>query len=225
MPGGEQAIREPWRMALAHLTDASIGDAPVKTRLVRNEWQTIERMLQRHLNTPLTSSTGRLFDAVASLAGVRDHVSYEGQAAVELEWLAAQAGPEPGYPFAIEMAAGTDTEDGPLVIDTRPLIHAVADDATRQVSARLIARRFHTTLVDIIAQVCGRLRNATGLNAVVLSGGVFLNRLLTAETCARLQENRFRVYRHELVPPNDGGLSLGQLAIAAVQLAKTQPVP
>ncbi|HLW66953.1 MAG TPA: carbamoyltransferase HypF [Gemmataceae bacterium] len=215
MPGGEQAIREPWRMALAHLVDAGVPQSPVKARLLQNEWQTIERMLERRLNTPLTSSAGRLFDAVASLAGVRDRVSYEGHAAIELEWLATDAEPQPGYPFAVE--SGASVPDRPLIIDTRPLIHAVAEDATRQVSARLIARRFHTTMVDMIAQTCGRLRSATGLNAVVLSGGVFLNRLLTAETCTQLHRDGFRVYRHERVPPNDGGLCLGQLAIAGHQ--------
>jgi hydrogenase maturation protein HypF len=225
MPGGEQAIREPWRMALAYLDDAGIDNSPLKARLLQKERQTIERMLLRRLNCPLSSSAGRLFDAVASLAGVRDRVTYEGQAAVELEWLATQETSEPSYPFAIEIPAIPNADDGPLVIDTRPLIHAVADDATRQISAWLIARRFHTTLVEIVAQVCDRLRSATGLNVVVLSGGVFLNRLLTAETCARLQENRFHVYRHELVPPNDGGLSLGQLAIAAVRLARAKLAP
>jgi hydrogenase maturation protein HypF len=225
MPGGEQAIREPWRMALAYLADAGIDHAPLKARLLQKEWQTIERMLNRRLNCPLTSSAGRLFDAVASLAGIRDRVTYEGQAAVELEWLAAQATPEPSYPFAVEKPAGPNVDDGPLVIDTRLLIHAVAEDAARQVPARLIARRFHTMLVEIIAQVCGRLRCATGLSVVVLSGGVFLNKLLTTETCARLQKDGFRVYRHERVPPNDGGLSLGQLAIAAVQSARTKPGP
>jgi hydrogenase maturation protein HypF len=98
----------------------------------------------------------------------------------------------------------------------------VAEESTRPVGAALIARRFHSTLVDLIAQVCGRLRKVTGLEAVVLSGGVFLNTLLTAEVSARLLEDGFRVYRHRLVPPNDGGLSLGQLAIAAALLSESE---
>jgi len=101
-------------------------------------------------------------------------------------------------------------------VDTRPLIRAVAEDATRGVGAALLARRFHSTLVALIADVCGRLRQATGIGAVVLSGGVFLNALLTREVSARLGADGFRVYRHRLVPPNDGCLSLGQLAVAAV---------
>ena len=112
--------------------------------------------------------------------------------------------------------------DGPLVVDTRPLIRAAADDAACGVTAELIARRFHSTLVDLIAAVCGRLRLETGIGAVVLSGGVFLNALLTAEVSARLRGDGFRVYRHRLVPPNDGGLSLGQLAVAACGLASVR---
>jgi hydrogenase maturation protein HypF len=102
-----------------------------------------------------------------------------------------------------------------LVVDTRPLVRAVAHDTRQGIDAAGIARRFHATVVELIAAVCGRLRRSTGLDAVVLSGGVFLNALLTRETCDRLTRDGFRVYRHRRVPPNDGGLSLGQLAVAA----------
>jgi hydrogenase maturation protein HypF len=214
MPGGDQAIREPWRMAAAHLADASVESAP-PARVLPLEWRTIQRMIERRFNAPLTSSAGRLFDAVAALAGVRDRVSYEGQAAVELEWLASGVGTDGAYPFDLTHAE----EQGPIVIDTRPLIRAVADEAARKIGAALIARRFHSTMVEIIATVCGRLRQATGIEKVVLSGGVFLNVLLTSEATAKLTGDGFRVYRHRLVPPNDGGLSLGQLAVAACELA------
>jgi hydrogenase maturation protein HypF len=218
MPGGEQAIREPWRMALAHLLDAGVPDIPVRARLLPTQLQTIERMLQRRFRTPLTSSAGRLFDAVASIAGEADRVSYEGQAAIQLEWLASRVAPAGAYPVSVEQVTGNGSAEPPLVIDTRPLITAVAEEASRKVDASLIARRFHSTLVDVIAHVCNRLRETTGLDAVVLSGGVFLNALLTSEVSARLGKDGFRVYRHRLVPPNDGGLSLGQLAIAAASL-------
>jgi hydrogenase maturation protein HypF len=217
MPGGDQAIREPWRMAASHLADARAENAALKARLLQNQWQTVARMLTRRFRAPPTSSAGRLFDAVASLAGVRDHVSYEGQAAVELESLASCVAPAGAYPFAIEPVS-KDTGESLLVIDTRPLIAAVAEDANRQTNAATVARRFHTTLVDLIAQVCQRLRETTGLDVVVLSGGVFLNALLTSEVSSRLRHDGFRQYRHRLVPPNDGGLSLGQLAIAAAKL-------
>jgi hydrogenase maturation protein HypF len=171
-------------------------------------------MLERRLNTPWTSSAGRLFDAVAALAGVRDRVSYEGQAAIELEWLAEGAPPDGAYPFDLSVPT-QGSADAPLVVDTRPLIRGVAEDVERGTGAATIARRFHSAMVEMIAVVCGRLRKDAGLSDVVLSGGVFLNALLTREVGARLTDDGFRVHRHRLVPPNDGGLSLGQLAVAA----------
>ncbi len=215
MPGGERAIREPWRMAIAHLADAEIQCPDLEARLLRSQVATIKQMLTRRFATPLTSSVGRLYDAVASLAGVADTISYEGQAAILLEGLASGVGPAGSYPFAIEHAPDVAANDSPLVIDTRAMITAIA---AHRMDATLIARRFHSTLVDIIAEICGRLRAATGLDGVVLSGGVFLNTILTVEVGSRLRQDGFRVYRHRLVPPNDGGLSLGQLAIAAAQL-------
>jgi hydrogenase maturation protein HypF len=179
--------------------------------------KTVEQMLDRHFNVPPTSSAGRLFDAVAALCGVRDRVSYEGQAAVELEWLATTVLADGIYPFDLTTTVGEppSVAAGELIIDTRPLIGAVAAEVNRGVAAAAIARLFHSTLVEMVAQVCGRLRDSSGLNVVVLSGGVFLNALLTAEVNTRLRSDGFCVYRHHLVPPGDGGLSLGQLAIAA----------
>jgi hydrogenase maturation protein HypF len=223
MPGGAQAIHEPWRMALAYLAAAQRDSAPLKARLLQTDVRTIEQMLERRFHTPLTSSAGRLFDAVASLAGVRDRVSYEGQAAVELEALAVPRTPAGAYPFAIERAHGDASSAEPLLaVDTRPLIAEIVDEVRRGTAAGLISRRFHSTLVEIVAQVCSQLRELTGLGAVVLSGGVFLNALLTCEVCERLRTQGFRVYRHRMVPPNDGGLSLGQLAIGAAQLTETE---
>jgi hydrogenase maturation protein HypF len=213
MPGGEQAIREPWRMALAHLNDAQAECETLTQRPAAVEVRIIRAMLQRRINSPLTSSAGRLFDAVAALAGLRDRVSYEGQAAMELEWLANEAPPSGAYPFEI---VEENADDAPTwIVDTRPLIRAVADEANRGTQKQIIARRFHTTMVEVIVAVCGKIRETTGLDAVALSGGVFLNVLLTCEVAARLASENFRVCRHRLVPPGDGGLSLGQLAIAA----------
>jgi len=209
MPGGEKAIREPWRMAAAHLADAGADLSLLAGRCSSQELAVVRTMLDRRINAPPTSSVGRLFDAVASLARVRDRVSYEGQAAMELEGLAAGVPPDTGYPFNLG-----ENAEGVCVVDTRPLVRAVARDAAAGTGAARIARRFHSTVVEIVAAVCGRVREATGLGAVVLSGGVFLNALLTSEACARLVRDGFRVYRHRLVPPGDGGLSLGQLAAA-----------
>jgi hydrogenase maturation protein HypF len=223
MPGGEQAIRQPWRMAVAHLTDAEIAYEPLRARRLRAELSAIEQMLARRFRTPLTSSAGRLFDAVASLAGVTDCVSYEGQAAVQLEWLASGTPPAGMYPYLIEQVTDQAAPAETFVVDTRPLIAAMVEDATQKTSAGLIARRFHSTMADMICQVCNRLREKTGLEKVALSGGVFLNALLACETSERLKTAGFRVYRHRLVPPNDGGLSLGQLAIAAALLSDNPP--
>jgi hydrogenase maturation protein HypF len=213
MPGGDQAIREPWRMAIAHLKDAGVENVALRARIPPSDYHTIETMLERRIHTPPTSSVGRLFDAIAALVGLRDRVSYEGQGAVELEWFATGASPEGFYPFEL-MSAPAGQSPEPIGIDTRPLIRAVAHDLNRGVDAPRVARRFHTTLASMVAEVCARIRSEGGPDAVVLSGGVFLNALLTSEVSERLTADAFRVYRHRLVPPNDGGLSLGQLAVA-----------
>jgi hydrogenase maturation protein HypF len=213
MAGGEQAVREPWRMAAAYLADAELTDSLLRDRIPAPALATARRQIDRRLNAPLTSSVGRLFDAVSALAGIRTRASFEGQPAMELEWLAREAAADGTYPFEI-LESGT--ADAPLQVDLRPLIVAVAADAGRGCPPAKIARVFHSTLVEIVAQVCARLRVRTGLNVVVLSGGVFQNSLLTTELIPQLVQDGFRVYRHRRVPPGDGGLSLGQLAIAAV---------
>lgn len=215
MPGGESAIREPWRMALAHLIDAGCGLSLLERRIPADAIRTTGTMIERRINLPATSSIGRLFDAAASIAGIRDRVTYEGQAAMQWEWLATDAGEARGaYPFTIEPpSAGRDA--APDVIDTRPIIRALAEDAVRGIEPRRMARRFHTTIVDVIETACLRIRDRTGLGVVVLSGGVFANAILLREAVPRLEAHGFRVYRHRLVPPNDGGLCLGQAAIAA----------
>ncbi len=211
MPGADQAIREPWRMALAHLHHAEAPNV-LEGRIPSQALRIATTMLERELNTPKTSSAGRLFDAVSALLGLRDQVDYEGQAAIELEWLATRTPRCGSYDYNVESGEA-------LVIDTRPMIREIAREVVRKTPVAVVARRFHSTLVEIIADVCGRLRNSTELDRVVLSGGVFLNALLTREVCERLKNDGFDVYRHRQVPPGDGGLSLGQLAIAAHQMS------
>jgi hydrogenase maturation protein HypF len=219
LPGGERAIREPWRMAAAHLLDAGLDLTPLATRLLPAELKTIQQMVERRLNSPFTSSMGRLFDAVAALAGVRDRVRYEGQAAVELEWLAEDVPPDRTYPLAFDPPRQGPPAEAPWIVDTRPLFRAAAEEVNQGEPAARIARRFHSSVVELVRVVCNRLRQSDGIDAVILSGGVFLNALLTREVGARLRGDGFRVYRHRLVPPNDGGLSLGQIAVAAARLA------
>ncbi len=217
MPGGDRAIREPWRMAVSHLADSGAATDTLAARILHADIQMVVTMLERRVNSPFTSSAGRLFDAVASLAGVRDRVSHEGQAAMELEFLAEGTAPDRSYPFELHPALDEGATPEPLMVDTRPMIRAIVDEVARGVAAAPVARRFHSTLVVLIAAVCGRLREGTGIGDVVLSGGVFLNALLSREVHARLTTDGFRAYRHRLVPPNDGGLSLGQLAVAAAK--------
>jgi hydrogenase maturation protein HypF len=214
MPGGERAIREPWRMAAAYLADAGQGDDLLAGRVPAAALAAVRRLIDRKINCPLTSSAGRLFDGIAALLGLRTDASYEGQAAMEVEWLATDVSPAgiSAYDAEIFENAGADS---PLLIDTRPLFGCAAADLRRGTPAAVIARRFHSTLVAIVVDVCLRLRRETGLEAVVLSGGVFQNALLTTEVIAQLEREEFRVYRHCRVPPGDGGLSLGQLAVAA----------
>ena len=216
MPGGDRAIQQPWRMALAHLHDAKCDVAPFAppdvspaTRLA------LARMIERGLNSPLTSSVGRLFDAVASIAGVHHATSFEGQAAMWLEAHAEDAADDTSYPFAI------DETGAPLVVDTRPLVRGVAGDRLAGVAPAAIARRFHTTLTDVIVAVCRRLRDTTGLSRVVLTGGCFLNAILSSDAASRLTRAGFDVYRHRLVPPGDGGICLGQLSVAAARRVLT----
>jgi hydrogenase maturation protein HypF len=215
MPGAQQAVRQPWRMAAAHLLDAGCNFDILSPEVSPVALAALETMIARRANTPLTSSAGRLFDAVAALAGVRQKVSYEGQAAMECEWLASELTADAAYPYETIDEPGDFGSEPTCIVDTRPLIRAVVRDKAKGAAAGRIARRFQSTLVEIVADICGRIANRTGLDRVVLSGGVFANVLLTVEAAAHLDRQGLRVYRHQLVPPNDGGLSLGQLAIAA----------
>ncbi len=212
-------------MAAAHLKDADCDMSSLAGRVTPAALRTIQKMLEQRFNTPQTSSAGRLFDTVAVLAGLRTSVSFEAQAAMELEWQAMGQPHDGAYPFEL-IEKHSDREPQPaIVLDTRPLIRAVAQDAAAGTSTCSIARRFHTTLIEMIAVTCGRIRRATGIGTVVLSGGVFMNGLLTHESIERLTKDGVGVSRHRRVPPNDGGLSLGQLAVAAAALRRGSSGP
>jgi hydrogenase maturation protein HypF len=211
MPGGEEAIRHPWRMALAHARSAKVDLPSLRSRRSAIEWRVMERLVDTG-HAPRTSSMGRLFDAVAAVLDLRDSVRFEGQAAMELEWLAMRSEAQGFYPFEYLEPSGV------LEIDPAPLFREIVRETDRGVERSDIARRFHSSLVEMIAEVAGRLRRARGIDAVALSGGVFLNRLLAEGASARLESEGFRVYLHRLVPSGDGGLSLGQVAVAASRL-------
>jgi hydrogenase maturation protein HypF len=221
LPGGERAVREPWRMAAVYLERAYgegfLGlDIPFARRLDRSTWRILAQMIARGLNSPPASSLGRLFDAVAALLDVRDEVVYEGQAAIELEMLASGVTAEEGpvYPYAAH-----EDRSGALQLDVLPMIRALVADLQRGLSVARIARRFHRSLALMLAAVCEQVRRSTGLTQVALSGGVFQNRLLLEDLQAALERAGFQVYLNRHVPPNDGGLCLGQLAVAAARLA------
>ena len=209
LPGAEQAIREPWRMALSYLRDTGLDYAPLETRIRDRDAEVVRRMLARNLNCVRTTSMGRLFDGIAALVGVRDRVSYEGQAAVELEELAHGSIDAGRYP-----ADPVKTDEG-LLLRWAPLVIELIRDLRKGVPGAVVARRFHTTLVEMIRATCVRLRDDVGLEDVVLSGGVFMNELLLSESVDALRRERFKVHRQRRVPCNDGGLCLGQLAVAA----------
>jgi hydrogenase maturation protein HypF len=214
MPGGEQAIKQPWRMAAVYLQHAFGDDflnldIPFVQQLDRAKWRPLDQMIASHLNSPLTSSFGRLFDAVSALLGVRSEAIYEGQAAIELEMLAQPS--EKTYPFAI-------TDKTPAHLDVRPTIRAIVAEIQQGVSLSVIAGRFQWTMAELITAVCLRVKRQTGLNHVALSGGVFQNRLLLEQTLTLLRDSGFQAYTNRQVPPNDGGISLGQAAIAGAKL-------
>jgi hydrogenase maturation protein HypF len=219
MPGGDRAAREPWRMALAYLQDGGLDACDVlraaagRRGSAAKHGRIVLQMIARGVNTPMTSSAGRLFDAVAMLCGGPPVTTFEGQAAMWLEALADRGASDAGYPFSVDEPAG----DGPLIADTRPLVRSTVRDRLSGVAPQVVARRFHSTLAEMIAAICGELRRRTGLSGVALSGGVFLNGLLAAAVENRLAGDRFQVYRHRVVSPGDGGLSLGQLAVAAAR--------
>jgi hydrogenase maturation protein HypF len=214
LPGGEQAVRQPWRMAAVYLAQA-YGEAfldldiPFVRQLDRATWRTLAQMSAKGLNSPRTSSLGRLFDAVAALVGVRRQVFYEGQAAIELEAQATSSAD--AYPFAI-------MDGAPAVLDVRPLVRAIVDDLQGQVSIAKIAGRFHASIALGLSEACRRAREQTGLNTIAISGGSFQNRLLLEQFIAQLEKTGFTVYINRRVPANDGGISLGQAAVAAARL-------
>ena len=216
MPGSAAAIREPWRMAVSYLQDAfGAGlwglNLPVLREAGPDKVQLMLEMAVKRLNSPLTSSLGRLFDGVAAIAGLRSRVTYEGQAAMELEMAAAE---ETGsvYDYAWE-------EGAPCRILPAPIIRGVAADVGKGLGVPAISAKFHNTLVRMFSDLCESIRRQRGLDRVVLSGGVFQNARLLTGLIPALASRGFEVYSHRLVPANDGGIALGQALIAAASIA------
>jgi hydrogenase maturation protein HypF len=217
LPGGEAAIREPWRLALAALVEAqepahTLGVDPGRCERVR-------QLLQAQFACVRATGAGRWFDAVAAILQVRTVITYEGQAAIELEALASRGCDARPYPFGMD--AGE-----PFVVDLRPFVRAAAADDRAGIRRADIALRFHATLAEAVCDGCRSARDAHGLHTVALSGGCFQNRILTELACARLEGSGFRVLVHRRVPANDGGIALGQAAVAHhLTSAQAPPVP
>jgi len=217
MPGSTAAIREPWRMALSHLRAAgvAVGEHPGLSFLKPIDPQRIKilsQMMDKGINSPLTSSLGRLFDAVAAIIGLRRRVAFEGQAAMELEMI-ADVRVSDGYAFSWEETGG-----GSIPIDTASIIQGVIDDLKDGCSPSTISARFHNTLIGLFHDLCCHLRTAAGIDRVALSGGVFQNNRLLTGLGAALEKSGFDLLTHRLVPTNDGGISLGQAVVAAANM-------
>jgi hydrogenase maturation protein HypF len=222
LPGGAAAIREPWRMAVSYLAhhfgreflelDFLKLDIPFVRQLDRAKVDLLLRMMEQGVNSPLTSSCGRLFDAVAALIGVRQQINYEAQAAIELEMAMASSEEDTAYPMKLLR------EDDHWIIGTRPLFEALLDDLGRNLPVAAISRRFHNGLVEGFVELATLLRKKTTLNRVCLSGGTFHNVYLSERLEARLSEAGFEVFTQKEVPSGDGGLSLGQALIAAAKM-------
>jgi hydrogenase maturation protein HypF len=211
LPGGDRAIREPRRSALGVLHEL-FGDGAwhlIEKAFPESEYRVLRQMLRRGINVPLTSSAGRLFDAVAALVGLRQVVNFEGQAAMELEFLTHEVRTDETYPFSLAEGGS------PCVLDWSPTVLAVLQEVRHGTSPSLIATRFHNTLVEMIVAIA----HAAGLERVALSGGCFQNAYLTERAVHRLTEEGFRPYWHQRVPPNDGGIALGQVVGAARHLS------
>ncbi len=218
LPGGDAAVRQPAKMAMSYLYK-TYGDEYERVaqslglEFPQLEWRVVHRQLQTGLNAPLTSSTGRLFDAVAAALGICRERTFEGQPAVELEMT---ADPKEAGVYLLPLIR----ENKSLVLDTLPLFRQAVEDRLAGVDNAIIAARFHNSLLSGLAAACDAVRERTGLNLVALSGGVFQNALMAVGLKERLTRLGFEVLTHKLVPPNDGGIALGQVAVAAARLRR-----
>jgi len=207
LPGGEKAIKEPWRMAISYLYPIYGRrllelPLPLKKVIEQKKIEKIIYMIEHGINCPLSSGLGRLFDAAAAMIGIRYYIDYSAQAAIELEMCRDEV--DEGYEFFI------DTKEMPWKIDPNPAVLAIIQDLKRGVSRCIISGKFHKGIVDVLVRICSLAREKTGLKKIALSGGVFQNAYLLTQMENRLKELGFVVYSHCQVPCNDGGISLGQ---------------
>lgn len=218
LPTGDKAVKEPRRTALGLLYElygddvSNIDSVPTLRAFEKNELNLMLSILSKRINSPLVGSVGRLFDAVASLIGLRQRVAFEGQGAMELEFASQPNLTDRIYPYTIDIKGNIAdfTQTNPWIIDWKPMIEAILNDVKQKQSTALISTTFHNTLVEIIVDIARKINQET----IVVTGGCFQNRFLTSLALKRLQTEGFKPYRHKLIPPNDGGISLGQAVIA-----------
>lgn len=215
LPGGDKAIAEPWRMAYSYLYSiygprAKTLDIDFNRRMDYDKLSIIEKMIDKNINSPLTSSCGRLFDAASSLIGIRDEISYEGQAAMELESLCA-SGIKERYNFFV------CKEGDEFIIDPQKIFIDIIKDLKEGIDKKVMAAKFHNTVAEFTLNLCGKIKKSTGINKIALSGGVFQNKYLTEKVVSLLEDKGFKVYIQRKVPPNDGGISLGQAVVAGLR--------
>ncbi len=206
LPGGDAAIKSPWRTAVSYLHKTFNGSIPNLPFIDNHDIKPIVEMVDKNINSPLTSSCGRLFDTVAAMSGGRQTIRYEAQAAIELMQAFESTNVRP-FSFIIEQ------KNNHREILLQPIIRSVVRSIQNNESFSKISSRFHTTLIQIYLEVAKEARNETGINQVVLSGGVFQNMVLFEQTILALEKANFKVYTHSQVPTNDGGISLGQAMI------------
>jgi [NiFe] hydrogenase maturation protein HypF len=227
IPGSDSAVKHPWRMALSYIyasqeeglleIEDTLDKLPAFSNINKEEVGFIIKMLEKRINSPFTSSMGRFFDAVSALLGIKTDISYEGQAAVELEYYADLCCTKP-YDF--EIASSEEGIEEGFSINTSRIIKHIVDDITGGKSLEYISSRFHATVAEIVLQGCVIIRTKKILNNVVLSGGVFQNITLLKLTMDILKKNGFDVFIHSEVPANDGGISLGQAVLVIADMMK-----
>ena len=217
MPGSDTAVKEPWRMGAVYLQDA-FGDnflnlnIPFVKNIKKEKWFILKRILSKGINSPLTSSAGRLFDAVAAIILGISNIRFEGEAAIKLERAAEKSESEDGvYKFNVV------NNKGMYILDPKKMIKGIVKDIVKGVKNSIVAARFHNTPALMIANVCVKLRKRDKIDKVVLSGGVFQNKLLMEKTQAALKAQKFKVYSHQNFPTTDAGISAGQAVTACAR--------
>jgi hydrogenase maturation protein HypF len=213
MPGGDMAIKEPWRMTLSYLyttlkNSEFINEFKFLENIEANKIKTVIQIIEKGINSPFSSSAGRLFDAVSALLCIRDRINYEGQAAIELEYLSDNR-------YYGEYEFEINTENDVFIVCTDSIFKGIIEDMKNNIDKRVIASKFHETVANIVLEGCIRISCEKASNRVALSGGVFQNMILLEKCIEKLEAKRFEVFIHNRVPANDGGIALGQAVIAA----------